>query len=121
MEGVKWIAAALCSIGLLCAQEGEGNFRIQIEPSAVLQTGVQIPVQIIVKDDRQKPLVQATVTLQVETLDHNRMHVYPAPATNLGTYLAKPVFPEAGEWSIYVEVHRGGKMTARTTQVSVPQ
>lgn len=101
--------------------EQNGNFDIRFEPWAKLQTGVQVPFQIIVKDSLNKPLTEAKVTLQIEMLDHTRVRVFPAPSINPGVYMAKPVFPVAGEWSVYVEVHRENQMSARTVQFSVPQ
>lgn len=122
--GVKFVALLLCASGLLLAQQGperDGNFDIRFEPWAKLQAAVQVPFQITVKDPRNKPLTDAKVTLQIETLDHTHVKIFPAPAINPGTYMAKPVFPFAGEWSVHVEVRRDNEMTARTLQFSVPQ
>jgi hypothetical protein len=118
---VKWLLVVLCFAGLIRAQETEGNFQIRVEPIATLPSGVPVPIQVVVRDDRRKPLTDATVTVQVGHPDGSRAHTYPAPATNPGSYLAKPTFGEAGEWSVYVEVRRGNKMTARTLQYTVPQ
>lgn len=120
--GVKIVAILLCAIGLLVAQhppEREGNFNIRFEPTAILQAGVDVPFQITVTDALHKPLIQAKVTLQIETLNHTHVKVYPAPAINQGVYMAKPIFPESGEWNVYVEVHRDNQMSARTIQFTV--
>ncbi len=118
---MKILALLLCAAGLLLAAEREGNFVIRFEPTAVLQTDAPIPFQITVKDSLQKPLIQANVTLQIETADHKNVKVYKAPAIGDGVYMAKPVFPVAGEWNVYVEAHRRGAMSARTIQINVPE
>ena len=118
---MKTLALLLPLAGLLVAQERPGNFDIRFEPTAKLQTGVEIPFQISVKDALGKPLTNAKVTLQIETPEHEHTQVFKAPATDPGVYLAKPVFPEPGEWSVYVEVRRNDQMTARTIEFNVPQ
>ncbi len=118
---MKFAALLLCAFGLLLAQEREGNFDIRFEPTAKLQTGVEVPFQITVNDALHKPLPDAKVTLQIETTDHSHVKVFPAPAINPGVYVAKPIFPVSGEWSVYVEVRRDNAMTARTIQFSVPE
>ncbi len=120
---MKIIAILLCSFGLLFAQqppEREGNFNIRFEPTAKLQTGVQVPFQITVNDALRKPVIQAKVTLQIEMLDGTQVKVFPAPGISAGVYVAKPIFPISGEWNVYVEVHRDNAMTARTIEFSVP-
>jgi hypothetical protein len=47
--------------------------------------------------------------------------VFDAPAVGPGVYIAKPVFPEAGQWNVYVEVRRGDAISARTIQFYVPE
>jgi hypothetical protein len=121
-KGVKFVASLLCGFGLLLAQEGparDGNFDIRFEPTAKLQTGVQVPFEIDVKDARKQPLTGAKVTLQIEMLDHSRVKVFQAPGLNPGVYIAKPVFPAAGDWNVYVEVRRSDAMTSRSIQFSV--
>ncbi len=116
---MKVIALFLCALGLLLAQEREGNFDIRFEPTAKLQTGVPVPFTITVRDPRHQPLPNAKVTLQIETKDGTDVKVFPAPSVEPGTYIAKPVFPHADEWSIYVEVRRANEMSARTLQYQV--
>lgn len=118
---VKFAALFFCAIGLLTAQEREGNFDIRFEPTAKLQTGARIPFQITVRDALHKPLPDAKVTLQIETTERAHTKIYPAPATDPGVYIAKPEFPVGGQWNIYVEVRRAGAMTARTIQFDVSQ
>lgn len=116
---MKFAALSLCVLGALFAQEREGNFDIRFEPTAILQTGAPVPFRIDVKDDLHKALIQAKVTLQIEMTDHSHVQVFPATAMDPGIYIAKPVFPEAGEWSVYVEVRRNNEMSARTIQFNV--
>jgi YtkA-like protein len=118
---VKSIALLLCAFSLLSAVEREGNFEIRFEPTAKLQTGVQVPFEIHITDALHKPLPDAKVTLQIEMPDHTHVQVFPAPATSVGVYVAKPVFSLAGEWNIYVEAHRNNEMSARTIQFDVPE
>jgi hypothetical protein len=118
---VKSFALLLCALGLLSAVEREGNFDIRFEPTAKLQTGVQVPFEIHITDALHKPLPDAKVTLQIEMPDHTHIRVFPAPAAAAGVYLAKPVFSLAGQWDIYVEAHRNNEMSARTIQFNVPE
>jgi uncharacterized GH25 family protein len=116
---VKLFALFLCCLGLCLAQVREGNFDIRFEPQAKLQTGVPVPFQITVVDALHKPLPDAKVTLQIETTDHKDVKVFQAPAIAPGTYVAKPVFPAAGQWNVYVEVKRADQMSARTIEFTV--
>jgi YtkA-like len=118
---VKALILLLCAAGLVAAQNHEGNFIIRVEPTADLQTKVQVPFAIRVVDDRHKPVLNATVTLQIETQEKTEVKVFKASATDPGTYVAKPIFPSKGDWSVYVEVHRGERMSARTLDVHVPE
>ncbi len=130
---MKFAAFLLAALGVALAQqkppdqpqgpgeEHNGNFVIRFEPKAVLQTDAPIPFEIDVTDDLHKPLIQATVTLQIETPEHANVSVFKAPATSPGVYIAKPNFPHAGQWNVYVEVHRGNQMSARTIQYYVPE
>jgi hypothetical protein len=112
----------ILTAGLIVAQQQhEGNFIIRFEPKAVLQTQAVIPFEIDVKDDLHNPLIQAKVTLQIETPEHTDVKVFDAPAVGPGVYIAKPVFPEAGQWNVYVEVRRGDAISARTIQFYVPE
>jgi hypothetical protein len=118
---VKCIALLLCAFGLLTAVEREGNFGIRFEPTAKLQTGVEVPFEIRINDALHKPLPDATVTLQIEMPDHSHLKVFPALAVSPGVYIAKPIFPVAGEWNLYVQARRNDEMTARTILFNVPE
>jgi hypothetical protein len=118
---VKCIAFLLCAFGLLAAVEREGNFDIRFEPTAKLQTGVQVPFEIHISDALKKALPHAKVTLQIETPDHTHRKVFPAPAVGPGVYMSKPIFPLPGEWNVYVEAQWNDKMSARTIQFNVTE
>ncbi|HTU43934.1 MAG TPA: FixH family protein [Bryobacteraceae bacterium] len=126
---MKLAAFLLLGLGLLFAQERNGNFGIRFEPTAVLQTGAPIPFQITVHDTNHNPLPNAKVTLQIETPNHTHVKVFAAPPVDQraqpGVYVAKPVFDIPGEWNVYVEVHRRNgrweEMSARTIQFTVPE
>ena len=109
----------LCTCCAAAAQGIEGNYGIRFEPTATLQTGPPIPFQILVKDALRKPLVHAKVTLQIADSEGRAVQVFPATEVEAGTYIAKPSFHEAGDWSIYVEVDRQGSMSARTIHFQV--
>ncbi len=87
----------------------------------MLQTEAQIPFEIKVTNDLHQPLHEAKVTLQIETKDHQQVKVFKAPEVTEGVYLAKPVFPQTGEWSILVEVHRNDQVSTRTRDVVIPK
>ena len=106
-------------LGLIVFAGREGNFVIRFEPKAVLQPDAQIPFEIRVMNDLQQPLHEAKVTLQIETKDHKNVQVYKAPEVTEGVYLAKPVFPQAGDWSVSVQVHRNDQETSRARDFTV--
>jgi hypothetical protein len=105
--------------GLLTAVEREGNFEIRFEPTAKLQTGVEVPFEVHINDALHKPLLNAAAILQIETPDHSEIKIFPARAIAPGVYIAKPIFPVAGEWTVYVQVHRNDETSARTILFSV--
>lgn len=116
----------LCAAGLTIGQQGEerpGNFNVRFEPQAILQPSVKIPFQITVTDALNKPVIQANVTLQIETTDHQNVKVFKATMMSPGAYTALPVFPVAADYDVNVEVRRqNGRyidMTARTKQYTV--
>jgi hypothetical protein len=116
---VKVAACLLLAAGLLASAEREGDFTIRFEPKAILQTGVAVPFEINVTDPRRKPVTQADVKLYIETADGRNRKSFPAPTTTPGVYLAKPVFSEAGDWKIDVEVRRNDQFSSRSLQFNV--
>ncbi len=97
----------------------DANFDISVEPTAVLQSGAEIRFDITVKDAAHHPVHGARVTLQVETTDHQQTKVYRATEMDTGLYMAKPVFPTAGRWNVYIEARRDEAMSARTVEYYV--
>jgi uncharacterized GH25 family protein len=121
MNRVKTLVVLIVAAGLMQAQLRNGNFTIRFEPTAALQTNAEIPFEIRVTDDLRKPLQNATVSLQIETQDqHMQVKVFKAVQVQPGVYVAKPTFPEAGRWSVYVEVRRDNAMAARTIDYLIP-
>jgi hypothetical protein len=106
-------------LGLLAFAGREGNFTIRFEPKAILQAEAQIPFEIKVMNDLKQPLHEAKVTLQIASKDHLTVKQFKAPEVTAGVYLAKPVFPEAGEWSVSVEVNRNDQFSSRTLEYTV--
>jgi hypothetical protein len=117
----KFTSLLFLAVGMLAFAGREGNFTIRFEPTAMLQTGAQIPFQITVTDDLRKPVVEAKVTLQIETKDGQNVQVFKAPSIGSGQYLAKPVFPQPGPWSISVDVQRNGDESRRTVEFTIPK
>lgn len=107
---------------MLCPgqQAREGNAVIRFEPTADLQPNAEIPFAIRVNDDLHKPVLNAKVTLQIQTPEHTDLKIYRASPVEPGVYIAKPVFPSAGQWSIYVEVRRDTGISARSIDFNVP-
>ncbi len=104
----------MLSIGSAPAQERDGSFNIRFEPTVVLQAQTEVPFSIAVTDPLRKPVEHARVTLQIK--NHYGMEVrdFKATMTGPGAYIAKPVFTNPGEWSVYVEVRRDQDLSART-------
>jgi len=108
------VALLLMLAGLAMPYEREGDFTIRFEPMAVLQTGAPIPFHIKVEDARHKPVSDAKVTMQIETTDHKQVEKFKAVSIGEGVYTAKPVFSDAVEWIVLVEVHREDQVSARS-------
>ena len=97
----------------------EGNFNIRFEPTAMLQSNTEIRFDIRVNDALHKPVQGARVTLQIARPDDLRAKVFRATEMQPGLYMAKPSFPAAGRWNVYVEVRRDDAMSARTLEFYV--
>ena len=114
---------AVCALGLMSASAQElsnANFDIRFEPTAVLQAGTEIRFDITVKDADHHPVHGAQVTLQIETAEHEHVKIFRATEMQTGLYMAKPIFPVEGQWSVNVEVHRAETMSARSIEYYVP-
>ena len=116
---MKFAACLLLAAAALLFAQREGNFTIRFEPKAILQTGVQVPFEISVTDSRRNPLAQAEVKLYIETADGRERKSFVAPAITPGVYLAKPIFPEAGNWKVDVEVRRNDQFSMRSQEFNV--
>jgi hypothetical protein len=116
---VKFAACLLLAAALLVSAEREGNFTIRFEPKAILQTGVTVPFEISVTDSRRNPVGQAEVKLYIEAADGHERKLFVAPAITAGVYLAKPIFPEAGNWKVDVEVRRNDQFSMRSLEFNV--
>lgn len=101
----------------------DGNFNIRFEPMAILQARAPVPFHIQVEDARHKPVNDAKVILQIETADHKHVEKFKAVLLGEGVYSSKPIFADAGEWLVLVEVHREDEVSARTItfEVANPQ
>ena len=99
--------------GIATPYDREGNFSIRFEPMAILQTGAPVPFHIKVEDARHKPLMDAKVTMQIETADHKQIEKFKCSSLGEGVYSAKPIFSDAGEWLILVEVRRDDQIDSR--------
>lgn len=106
---------------VLAAQPEEGNFKIRFEPTAKLQTGTRVPFAVNVTDDRLQPLTDAKVLLTCTEVNGGAEFEADAKATTPGIYVAKPVFPKTGTWSIRVLVTRNGKRSSRVIQFTVAE
>ena len=118
---MKRFALLFCAFGLLLAQDQPGNYSIRFEPAARLQTDVQIPFHIRVSDARDRRLMDATVTLTIETAAHDSVKVFKAPAIDEGVYVAKPVFPTPGTWEVRIDVRRNNFVSSKTDEYNVPK
>jgi nitrogen fixation protein FixH len=120
---VRLAAVLLCALGLLLAEDREGNFQLRFEPTAKLQTNIDVPFEIHVLDGLKKPLPNAKVELSIIlTVDESHLTTFKAPAIGReGVYLAKPVFPVPGQWDVAVTVRRGDQVTTRTIQFNVTE
>jgi hypothetical protein len=113
------LALLLVLAAVAISEEQDGGFSIRFEPMAILQAGAPIPFHIQIEDALHKPLTNATVTLQIETSEHTEVKRFKAPGLGAGVYVAKPVFPQAGEWIVLVEVHRDQQGGARSITYEV--
>ena len=118
---MRTLSCFLLAVGIALGQGRGGDFNIRFDPTAALQASVAIPFAIHVTDARHMNLLNAKVTLQIETLQHTDVTVFNAAGTDPGVYVAKPIFPSAGEWSVYVEVRQGDRVSARTIEYNVPE
>lgn len=120
---MKIAALLLCSFTLFAQQIREGNFSLRFEPTAVLQAKAPIPFRIQVMDANNRPLTFATVDLEIARPDGSQPAKFKAPAEDErampGIYMAKPVFPQGGEWNVTARAKRQDLESNRTIQFTV--
>jgi nitrogen fixation protein FixH len=121
MSAVKLLILFICLLGFtIAADEKEGNFTIRFEPTAKLQTNVQVPFEIRVMDDRQKPLQRNdSVELSFAPQNQENGKTVKAWFVQPGLFIAKPVFPADGQWVITVIARREDRVTRRTIMFAV--
>ena len=112
---MKYVALLLLTVGLLTAADREGNFKIRFEPTAKLQTGVEVPFEVHVDDALGKPLQRdADVQLAIARPDRTPESSVKAWFVRPGVYIAKPQFPGDGQWAVTVTARRTNEATQRT-------
>lgn len=117
---VKTILLFLFLTALVLAQGTEGNFKIRFEPTAKLQTAVEVPFTITVTDSRLQPVSSALIHMTCRLADDTSTEVrVEGKMVTAGTYIAKPIFPKAGTYDVRVEVVRNDKTTSRSIQYNV--
>ena len=116
MCGVRLLALFLCVFALLlAADEKEGNFTIRFEPSAKLQTKVEVPFTVHVTDDLGKPLQRDDhVEMSIGPENQAAIKTVKAWFVAPGEFIAKPVFPADGQWAVTVTARRQDYVTRRT-------
>ena len=116
---MKTLAVLCLAVALLFGVDREGDFAIRFEPTAKVQTGAQIPFEIHVNDSLGKPLQDGQVQLAIALPDKPATASVRAWALQPGVYLAKPVFPLAGTWSVTVTARHLDKVSTRSIDFNV--
>jgi hypothetical protein len=120
--GVKILALFLCFVGLLAAAADQpGDFTIRFEPTAKLQTNVEVPFEVHVTDSRKRPLPQGQVELSISPVDKPTAETVKAWFVQPGLFIAKPKFPSDGQWSVTVKAKLGTLVSTRTIEFTVVQ
>ena len=102
------------------AAVNDGNFVIQFEPTAKLQSDVQVPFTINITDDLHKPLLQdSVVEFAIAAQDEPPTRAIKAWFVKPGVFIAKPVFPSPGQWTITVTAKRENKVTSKSNVLAV--
>jgi hypothetical protein len=116
----------LCLFGLALALAApdvkEGNFTIRFEPSAKLQTNVEVPFDVRITDDRGNPLLRnAKVEMAIAPEHKEPMKTIKAWFVQPGLFIAKPVFPSDGQWDVTVTTSINDRVTTRTITFTVTE
>jgi len=110
----------LCLTGLVLFADQEGNFKIHFDPTAKLQTDVEVPFEIHVTDALDKPLRQnARVELSIAPQNHATTASVKAWFVSPGVFIAKPTFPADGQWDITVAAHLENATSTRAILFTV--
>lgn len=120
-RSVKLLFALLFAVGLVLAQDPPANFRIRFEPTAKLQTGVQVPFEIHILDAHDQPVREAKVLLVCTQTEDDAGIRTEGKAISPGVYVAKPVFPKTGAWNVQVRARREGRESTRVAQFNVAE
>jgi nitrogen fixation protein FixH len=121
MSVVKLLVLLFCVMGLVfAADDREGNFTIRFEPTAKLQTKVEVPFEVRITDDRKQPLQHnAAVELSISPKNQGSTKTIKAWFVQPGVFIAKPVFPSDGQWSVTVTARRENQVSSRVITFSV--
>lgn len=110
----------LCLTGLALFADQEGNFKIHFEPTAKLQTNVEVPFEVHVTDALNKPLREnARVELSIAPQNHATVESVKAWFVSPGVFIAKPTFPTDGQWEVTVTAHRENGTSTRAILFTV--
>lgn len=112
----------LCAVALVVGAPDvkEGNFTIRFEPTAKLQPNVEVPFEVRVSDDRNRPLEpNAKVDLAIAPENKDVVKTVKAWYVQPGVFIAKPVFPSDGQWAVTARVRINDRVTTRTITFTV--
>jgi hypothetical protein len=118
---VKLLLALFFAAALVVAQDPPANFRIRFEPTAKLQTGVQVPFEIHILDAHDQPVQEAKVLLICTQAADDPGVTAEGKAVSPGMYVAKPIFPKTGTWNVLVRARREGRESNRVMQFNVAE
>lgn len=114
----------LFAVGLALAAPDvkEGNFTIRFEPSAKLQTNVEVPFDVRITDDRGKALLHnAKVELSIAPEHKEPVKTIKAWFVEPGHFIAKPMFPSDGQWDVTVTARINDRVTTRSITFTVTE
>jgi hypothetical protein len=120
----RMLTLCLFAMGLILAAPDvkDGNFTIRFEPSAKLQTNVEVPFDVRVTDDRNNPLQHnARVELAIAPENKPVVKTMKAWFVQPGLFIAKPVFPTDGQWAVTVTVRINDRVSTRTISFTVTE
>lgn len=118
---MKLLLALFFAAGLVLAQDPPANFRIRFEPTAKLQTGVQVPFEIHILDAHDQPVREAKVLLVCTQSEGDPGISTEGKAISPGLYVAKPIFPKTGTWNVQVRARREGRESNRVVQFNIAE